>query len=161
MNEAATVVLTFHEIFMGAMIGVARRLASLKRGETNKVQNKDFGWHSDIEAACAEIAVAKLLGVFWDGSINTFKAGDVGCLQVRHTQIQDGCLILRKNDDPSAAYVLVTGSHPTYLVCGFIYGRDGMCNYHVRDPNGRFPAWFVPQTHLRHMSGITQKLEKP
>ncbi len=41
--EPMEIILTPYEIYMAASVGVARRLASLKRGETNKVNNKDFG----------------------------------------------------------------------------------------------------------------------
>ena len=156
-KDSCSVTLSFHEVYMAATIGVARMLASMKRGETNKVQNKDFGWHTDIESACAELAVAKHLGVFWDGSINTFKAPDIGRnIQVRHTQHKNGCLILRGADSPSEVYILVTGYHPKYEIRGYIKGEDGMRPEFLRDPNGKFPAWFVPQynlisaTNLRH-----------
>jgi len=149
--------LSFHEVYMAACIGVARRLASLKRGETNKVQNKDFGWHSDIEAACAELAVAKHLGVFWDGSVNTFKAPDIGHLQIRHTQHNNGCLILRPADSPTETYVLITGTHPNYTIRGYIKGEDGKKPEFLRDPNGKFQAWFVPQCNLLPFSNLKTK----
>jgi len=153
------VALTFHEIYIAACIGVARRLASIKRGETNKVQNKDFGWHSDIEGACGELAVAKFLGVFWDGSINTFKSADIGMsLQIRHTQHEDGCLILRSGDATTDTYILVTGSHPKYEIRGYIAGYEGMIDDFIKDPNGKYPAWFVPQENLNPISELRWRL---
>jgi len=149
MIKENKVILTYHEVYMGACIGVARQLASLRRGETNKVQNVDFGWHSNIEASCAELALAKHLGVFWDGSINTFKEPDVGCLQVRHTQLTDGCLILRNRDDAETRYVLVVGTHPEYLIVGWAWGGVVMRDKFLRDPGGKYPAWFVPQVELQ------------
>jgi hypothetical protein len=149
MNNNTFITLSFHEIYMAACIGVARRLASLKRNETNKVQNKDFGWHTDIEAACAELAVAKFLNIHWDGSINSFKKADISnSLQVRHTQLPNGCLILRDRDNPEEKYVLVTGTHPQYKIIGYILGKNGMQNEFLRNPGEVYPAWFVPQKVL-------------
>jgi hypothetical protein len=156
MNSDLLIELSFHEIYMAACIGVARRLASLKRNETNKVQNKDFGWHTDIEAACAELAVAKFLNIHWDGSINTFKKPDLSnSLQIRHTQLINGCLILRNQDCPHSKYVLVTGTHPQYKIAGYINGKDGMQDKFLRDPGGNYPAWFVPQDYLKPLNQKT------
>ncbi|MEO2054715.1 MAG: hypothetical protein ABGX83_05390 [Nitrospira sp.] len=150
----AEVTLSSYEIYMAACVGVARRLASFKRGETNKVQNKDFGWHSDIEGACAEMAFAKYLGVFWDGSVNTFKRPDVGNIQVRHTQHERGCLIIRGADIDSQVFVLITGHHPKFEICGWIVGRDAKREEYARDPHGKYPAWFVPAKELRPIAEI-------
>jgi hypothetical protein len=148
--------LDFYEIYMAATVGVARRLASLKRGQTNKVQNIDFGWHSDIEGACAEIAVAKYLNVFWGGSINTFKMPDVGKLQVRHTQHKNGCLIIRNNDSRHDFYILVTGTHPIYTLQGYILGGDGMKIEYLKNPNNttKQEAFFIPQEALNSVDGL-------
>jgi hypothetical protein len=144
--------LTQYEIYMGSCVGSARMLASLKRGQTNKVQNKDFGWHSDIEGACAEIVVAKALNVYWGGSVNTFKLPDVAGVQVRHTQLDDGCLIVRSDDSDSEIFVLVTGSHPDYEIRGWCSGLDAKKKGTERNPGGNFPAWFVEQSQLEDIS---------
>lgn len=151
---SVNVTLTQYEIYIASFVGSARRVASLKRGETNKVQNKDFGWHTDIEGAAAEMALAKALNIFWGGSVNTFKLPDVGGLQVRHTQHENGCLIVRKGDDLDAVFVLVTGSHPHYKISGWTFGRDAMKDCYVRDPNSNYPAWFVPQSDLVSMGEL-------
>jgi len=148
--------LTFYEIYMGANVGVARRLASMKRGETNKVQNKDFGWHTDIESACAEVVVAKYLNIFWDGSINTFKLPDVGEFQVKHTQYENGSLLLRKEHNPSYSYILVTGTHPDYVIRGYLAGSEGMKDEYLSNPNNTKDgeAFFVPQSKLKDISDL-------
>lgn len=139
---------------MGATIGVARRMASLRRGQTNKVQNRDFGWHSDIEAACAEIALAKVLGVYWGGGVNTFHDADAGLFQVRHTQLENGCLIVREADSDYERFVLVRGTHPTYEIPGWLLGADAKTERFARAPGGHMPAWFVPATELRPVSEL-------
>ncbi len=144
--------LSGYEIYMASCVGTARRLASLKRGETNKVQNKDFGWHTDIEAACAEVSVAKALNVFWGGSVNTFKLPDVDGVQVRHTQHTTGRLIVRDNDSDEEIFVLVTGSHPDYELRGWCFGRDAKQEKYLQ--RGDHPAWFVDQSGLRNIEEL-------
>lgn len=147
--------LTGYEIYIGACVGVARRLASLKRGETNKVNNLDFGWHSDIEGALAELVVAKLLGIYWNGSVNTFKAPDLAQIQVRHTQHANGSLIFRPGDATEDRFVLVTGTHPDYIVRGWLDGADCNLDEYWRDDVPK-AAWFVPQRALRDMAIVME-----
>lgn len=148
--------LEFYEIYMGATVGVGRRLASMKREKTNKVENKDFGWHTDIEGACAEVAVAKHLNIFWDGSINTFKLPDVGEFQVKHTQYGNGSLIIRKEHDPGFFYILVTGTHPIFTIQGFILGGEGKKDEYLSNPNNTKDgeAFFVPQKVLTDVDDL-------
>ena len=147
------VILSWYEIFMGAEVGLARMIASMKMSGTNKVNNKDFGWHSDIEGALAEVAVAKHLNIFWDGSVNTFKRPDVGSLQIRHTQHKNGCLIVRRGDSDDEIYVLVTGTHPEDELRGFMHGFEAKVDEFWRNVDGKVtsPAWFVPQSRLTKM----------
>lgn len=142
---------------MGATVGVTRRIASLRRGETNKVNNLDFGWHSDIEGALAELALAKYLNVFWDGSVNTFKKPDAGGFQVRHTQYANGCLIVRAGDDPKQRYCLVTGTHPDYTICGWVQGEEAREDAFLRNPGESYQAWFVPQERLHDPALLLDK----
>ena len=148
------VTLTWHEIYMGAAVGILRRIASLKRGETNKVQNKDFGWHTDIEGALAELAFAKAFNLHWNGSVNTFKVPDVGTIQIRHTQYPDGRLVVHDYDDDNTVHVLVTGTHPNYSIHGWLTGGQAKQQCFWDDPTGKFPAYFVPQAHLMPIDQI-------
>lgn len=154
------VVLDYWEILMGQTVGCHRRMESINRGETNKVQNKDFGWHTDIESTLAEIAVAKYLNIYWGGHVNSFKAPDVGPYQVRHTQHKKGRLIIRDNDPPEEIYVLVTGTHPKYTIRGYMRGIDGMKPEYrdnpIKKPNAE--AWCVPQSVLRPIEELKQKI---
>jgi|TARA_R100000093_G_scaffold38337_1_gene20169 hypothetical protein len=147
--------LTKSEMYYAALVGVRRNIASFQVESTNKVKNKDFGWHIDIEAACGEMAVAKYFNLYWDGSVNTFKLPDVGGFQVRHTQKQDGCLIVRPRDSDDEAYVLVVGTSPVYWVAGWCYGYEAKQEQHVEPGyNGMPPAWFVPQANLHSVNQL-------
>jgi hypothetical protein len=146
-----TVTLDRNEIYIGAIIGVRRMLESWKSKECNKVKNKDFGWHSDIEAACAELAFAKWMGVYWDFSVNTFKKPDVAGYQVRHCQSADGSLIVRPNDSNSENYVLVVGTTPEFKIIGWIKGEDAKTTKHdFKGYNGMPDCWMVKQEFLNN-----------
>ena len=143
-----------YEIYMAAMVGMRRRISIMaKTGfkNTNKTHSKDFGWHTDIEAACAEMVVAKFLGMYWDYSVDTFKVPDVGGIQVRHTAYDTGCLVIRDADSNDEIFLLVTGSSPEYFIRGWVTGYSGKKDEYLRyqdTPGGE--AWFVPQESLRN-----------
>lgn len=138
-----------YEILMGANTGVMRMLASICSPQKNKVKNKDFGWHSDVEGACAEVAFAKYMRLYWDGSINTGKAPDVGGYQVRHSEPDGNSLIVRSSDSDDQVFVLVTGKAPTFTIRGYLFGREAKHDQYIRDPGDKYPAWFVPQDKLK------------
>ena len=135
------------EMFTAGVIGLFRRLESLGRDK----HGSQAGWEDEIEGACAEKAVAKLLDVYYDESVGRFRGstlGDVGQLEVRWTGRPDGCLIIRPDDNMSRRFVLVTGNLGAYRVPGWITGRDARRDEWHKAPNGRPPAWFVPQRNL-------------
>jgi hypothetical protein len=143
------VTLEWHEYAMGSEVGKLRMLASIRRGSAHRYGMDRQGWTEHIEGACAELAVAKTLGVYWDGSVDTFKGRpDLPGVEVRWRSRPEWDLIVRPDDDPDAWFVLVVGSCPTYTVVGAMQGRDARRDEWSRDYGGRPPAWFVPQAHL-------------
>lgn len=153
--------LTNFELFMASMVGVRRNLEQgqkngrLGNETTNKVQNKDFGWHTDIESAAAEMAFAKLFNLYWNGSFNTYKTmADVAEFEIRHTQHDDGKLIIRPGDvrnseDKDKTYFLVTGTTPIFCVRGWVVAGDIMNDkFLFKGFNGMPDAWFIPQHDL-------------
>lgn len=149
--EPFTVTLTSMEMLMACLVGVRRNIESI---EQKLHANHGFmgnAWEIHIEGACAEMAVAKVLENYWGGPVNTFKDADIGQkIQVRSTQYKTGCLIVRKDDSSDDIYYLVTGIAPTYIIRGWLYGRDARKKKWLQAPAGRPPAWFVPQDALRH-----------
>lgn len=137
------------ELSMATLVGIRRRIESLHAGrKNNHGYSGDDAWFIDIEGACAELALAKFLGLFWDGSVNTFKRPDVGSIQVRHTKYRDGCLIVRNPDADDEIHVLVRGEAPNYEIVGWISGKDARKRGKLRAPSGRPPAYFVDQENL-------------
>lgn len=142
----------WYEIAMAADVGVRRKVGSLQRGR----EDHGFGpsdWNVDIMGAIAECACAKALNRYWDGSVDTFKQGDVGKAQVRWVENENLCLIVRPADSGDDFFVLVTGKVPTLNVVGYIKGSVAMRDEWRRSPNNQPPAYFVPQSALTAIGG--------
>jgi hypothetical protein len=142
------IVLARHELRFAAIVGIERHVLSIESKDRNKVANAGFGWHTDIEAACAEMALAKKSGRYWDGSFGTFKLPDVGSIQVRHTDGRDNCLIVRGGDADNDVFCLMVGRSPAFSFRGWIRGGDAKREEFVRNPGGAMAAYFVPQSAL-------------
>lgn len=138
-----------YEFFAAALVGVRRQIECVTRGMQNKHGLKGIGWDENIEGACGECALAKGLGLYWSGSINTFKiGGDVSGLEVRTRSERWHDLIVRRDDPENSIYVLVTGKAPEYTLVGWIKGRDGKRAEYLAAHGNREQAWFVPQEAL-------------
>lgn len=143
------VTLTWYELVQGATVGVWRRVAAMKKGMVDTT-GMDFSraWTSDIEGALGELAAAKVLGVYWPGGVNTFRADDILGFQVRTRPKHTQGLLLRPGDSDEARFLLVTGCAPTYRVHGWLKAGQGKQPQWWRSPNGRPGCWFVPQSEL-------------
>lgn len=144
--------LTPDECRAAAYAGIHRRLDSLSKGRV-EVYGKAAGgayWDIDCEAAAAELALAKALGVFWVGGTDPVadrRDGDVAGLQVRHTKHRNGKLILHNRDSDAHTFVLVVGAMPEFEVVGFITGAEGKQPQHWW-ANAPRPAYFVAREFL-------------
>ena len=143
------VTLTPDEIHLAAIAGVSRRVDSMKSGISNQRQSDTSDWAIDIEGACAELAVAKEMGIFWFGHVRSFKNADVGSLHVRSTVHHDGHLIVREKDPDDAVFVLVTCDCPTYTIVGGISGAKARAlGKEVPHRRGDGVTWWVAQKDL-------------
>ncbi|HWP39514.1 hypothetical protein [Fontivita pretiosa] len=141
-----------YEIQMAAAVGVRRQIEALARGlPDHHGARHDSGWQYHIEGACGELALAKFLNLYWDGSVNTFRRPDLGsCIQVRTRTRHDYDLIIRDGDDLRHLFVLVTGSCPHYAIRGYLPGQSVLGRSDWRQSyGGREVAWFVPAAALR------------
>jgi hypothetical protein len=139
---------------MASHVGWLRQLEAIKAGKQDRHGYEGEGWSEHIEGACGELAVAKLLGVFWDGSVNTWKSCDLPGLQIRTRSRPDYDLIVRPSDDSDSPWVLVTGKCPKYAVRGWILGRDAKKQGWLRTYAGRPAAYFVPSNALRPLNEL-------
>lgn len=151
------IVLNWYELIAAANTGVLRRISSLKNNITDQMYSRDANpWQIDIEGACAEVACAKALGVYFSYGVNTFSLPDVGKrVQVRYTENPNNCLIIRDRDGDDDIFILVVGSAPKYTVCGWTYGKDGKNKEFLKDANNiHKPAYFIPRKALRPISEL-------
>jgi hypothetical protein len=148
----AMVTLAPHEIQMGAEVAVRRRVSAIEHGMTDAHgYNGEQAWEQEVTSCLAEMAVAKCLGRYWDGGVDTFKRGDVGRLQVRFTKRTDGRLIIRRSDKQEDVFVLVVGFGPTsFEVVGWIRGSEAREDRWLTNMgNGRPECWAVPRHALK------------
>lgn len=144
---------------MASEIGRLRHLVSVKRGLLDQHGFTGDGWAEHIEGACGELAVAKALGRYWDGSVNTFEQPDLPGLQVRTRSQTYYDLIVRPADSDDDLFVLVTGRCPRYVVRGWIKGADAKQEQWLQTHGNRPGAYFVPQSALHEMSKLPSENE--
>lgn len=134
---------------MSSEIGRLRQLASVRRGSPDNYGFAGPGWSEHIEGACGELVVCKFIGVYWDGSIDSFARADIGrSIQVRTRSKHSYELIVRPDDADDHIYVLVTGVCPKYTIRGYLYGRDAKKDAYLQTHGGRDAAYFVPHSAL-------------
>ena len=148
--------LELYEEIMAALVGCRRHISFKAKGMKHRNgMNEEDGWRANIEGACGELAVAKFLNVYWDGSVDTFqsKADLMGNVEVKTRSKHNRDLLIRKNemeDKPNEVYILVTGVSPDFKVRGWIRSED------IRNTGEEFwktfddrpKAWFIPQCFL-------------
>ena len=138
--------LTPHEAYISGLVGYRRNLEAIysnrKPRFPEKVAGELFGFH--ILAAQAELAVAKVLGVYWSPHINHFEGGDVGRIEVRYSQRTD--VKVRPRD--SGIIVSVSGQVPDFKINGFVNAEYARKHYQAKSPRNGPPAHFVPWSDL-------------
>jgi hypothetical protein len=150
-----TITLTHDEIHLAAIAGVMRRIDSMKAGLTNRKQSDSSDWDIDIDGACAELAVAKALNIFWFGHMRSFKGPDVGRLHVRSTRHAHGHLIIKDNDEEEGVYMLVINECPEFRLVGGISAKRAKREFNpVPNKVGPGHSFWVPQDKLSDADAI-------
>jgi hypothetical protein len=143
------VTLTEDELYQGALIGARRQIEALKKGLPDKHGFEGLGWDVHIEGALGELAFAKSIDRHWGGSVNVFKTqADVGKVEVRTRSKTWYDLLIRPDDSDDAAFVLVTGHAPEFIVRGWIKGAAAKKREWLQTHGNRPPAYFVPPGFL-------------
>jgi len=145
-----TIELSWPQWYIAAQVGLLRYITSRQKDLEHKYGYNGHGAIDDIEAAAAEFAVSLAMNISWQAGVNTFKDADNGNLtQARATKHQDGCLIVRPNDPDNHRYILVIQEGETrFNIVGWMWGSDAKQEQWKKAPNGRPPAFFVPQEEL-------------
>jgi hypothetical protein len=155
---SSLITLSWAELMIAGQIGTMRLVASRKQGfpdSSNPNTAVKLDWKTDFEGAAAEMAYAKYRNVYYDPTVNTFKAPDVAGDQVRSTTYKMGRLIVRGKDVNEERYILVVCSAPTYRMAGWIWTSEAKKSEWFRPEDETGPsAWWVPQDALRPMETL-------
>ncbi len=146
--------LDWFEVFRCGSVGIMRRITALKNDKPTRFDPRD-PWGVDIEGACAELAVAKMLGRYWHAIVANPNGlpGDAGEYQVRSTAHTNGQLVVYEHDPDEAMFVLVTGRAPLLTIRGWLRGSLAKREKWWRE-QAKVPAYFVPQDELRSMEDL-------
>ncbi len=127
VNNCPRVQLTREEAIAAALVGAQRRMISHYAGQRDTHgMPADMVWMFEMEGALAECAFAKLVGLYWSATVNTFKGADVGRkIQVRQTIHEFGTLRITKEDPDEDLFVLMTGKLGSYTFRGAVRGWKG------------------------------------
>ena len=141
---------------MACCMGMFRQLQNLmKKRKPRYGVNDKSDWQIHIESCLGELCVAKHLNIFWSGKLGILSPGDVGEIEVRHTQGAKNRLIVHKEDLDDSIFILVTGYNGKYAIPGWIYAHEAKDDRFWQDPTGnRRYAYFVPQTQLRSINEL-------
>lgn len=143
--------------------GLRRSKAGRKRKGIHKYNWKpgDEQPEVDAQSAVTEYLVAKYLNREWlsSGEVpDDPKNGDVeGGIQVRHTDRENGCLIVHPEDRDDQWFVLVTGKDSKLKIAGGKLGSDAKQAKFWRTEGVRYPAYFVPQHALENIDHLRRK----
>lgn len=144
--------LTTSDLYLAAQAGIMRRISAIKRKRCEPFGTpKSDLWGIDIESCIAEYLVARAFNLAWIPYRQNPKEieADVGTnVQVRSTSLENGSLILHKEDKDTDIFVLVIGQSLDKRIAGWIEGRNGKTESFWQTKTGR-PCYFVPQSHLR------------
>ena len=147
--------LTSSELYVGAIIGACRRVASLQNGNDKNKHAAKSDWATDADGACAEIAASKFYGIYWEAHVNVFNERPdlTNGHNVRSTCHNGGHLIIRPNDNATRIIILVICRAPLFRLVGSIVAGDGQQEDFFRSGQtfNESDAWWVPQDRLNDL----------
>lgn len=147
-----------NELRRWAHAGIDRRISAMakKRKGAHGFDREGEAWQIDIEGLCAEAAVAKALGVYFNpvvGELDTTLGDVLPGVQVRSTRYgydrtNVGFLLCHDTDADTDRFVLVCGAYGHYRIAGWILGENGKQPAYKKQYKGRWAYW-VPQCDLQ------------
>ena len=145
-----------YEIVAAINTAVVRYASTAKNRQMRGIQTMNT-WQRillDAEAAGAEMAVAKYLGIYWGADFGHNGVDIAPNIDVKFTKHLTGRLLVFTDADPDRKYVLVTGEMPTYNIIGWMLGHDAKKDEFLDTPDRRRPpVYAVPQERLNKFHG--------
>lgn len=154
------------EARLAISIGTERCLSSLRKNSKDVAgyKPKDI-FDTNIKAAGAEIAVAKMLDVYYEPTVDTYKdQPDIQPnIEVRMTEMKNPSLIIRPNDVRGRRYILVKnmwqhGILPKYDVLGWEFFNNGVdkmwTDYWTDFGMNRPHCWAIPADKLNNINKL-------
>lgn len=152
---AIPVSLTWYEAEMATGVGCNRQSRAIKLGLKQALNFNHDSLAAHILGACAELAVAKVLGICFSGTIGTFKEPDLPHkIEVRCRSKSWHDLPIYEKDKDDRRFVLVTGKSPNFIVHGWADGTFRKPEFwRILDPN-RPAIWAIPKGRLRSIVSL-------
>lgn len=111
-----------YEVEVAVLVGSARNKSALKKESRDTYEcDPIMSWGQHVEAAGAEMAVAKYLGLYWDGSVDTYRSGsgDLPYTQIDVKHSKDGKWKVKERDE--GELILVKGTMPDYVIEAYCF----------------------------------------
>jgi hypothetical protein len=112
---------------------------------------------SEIQAAGAEMAVAKFLTEPWTASLNPQEPAISPNIHVRTTKCPNGRLKIEKTAADDHIFVLVRGSIPEYFIIGWILGKEGKRPEWLDNPDDHGAAYWIPESALNSVQELKSR----
>jgi len=140
--------LTPSEVLLAAQIG-ARRHISAKFNDRGDPIGLSNGWENNIEGACAELAFAKSMNLYFDPNLGKFGEPDVADWHIRSTKHENGDLCIHPNE-MTGKYVLLVGQFNRWEIRGWIDAEDGRQErfYKTKRKDRPVKCYWIPQEEL-------------
>jgi len=146
------ITLSYDSTEEGALIGLTRKMSSMRRGQLDTYGLKDpWSWSEDIEGALGELAFCKAIGEKWPATVDTFKRlpDAFGC-EVKTSRPYFFNIGMRARPNETGLFVFVTGGAPDYRIWGWMESTEAKqkkyWNTDVRID--RMPCYYVPLEDL-------------
>lgn len=151
---ALIVTLTPREIWHAVTEGINRRMESLMDGRPGRFTiDAVTAWGNDIEAAGAELAVAKGLQLHWS-AISGEKTPDVFGFEVRWALLDSHCLILSESVSDNDRYIFVTRHIPTFAIHGWIPAKDAKRQRFIKPSKAPGIWYWIPIAELQPIEDL-------
>ena len=146
-----------YEMELASSVGRSRNLSAIvKCSKDVYPSDSQNAWGQHIDGAGAELAFAKFIGLYWDGSVDTYRSGtgDLPFTQVDVKHSRDGKWKIKERD--MGDLVLVRGTMPEYVIEAYC-NADDIKKYApaYNDPK----LWAVPEDERqRDFTSLRKKI---